>query len=182
MSKRTVWSFMGLAVYAVILVSGCAAPPTEAMSAAEQAIQDARAGEAEHYAMDAFQKAVDQFDVAQKHMAAEEYAEARTAAEKTIELAAAAGKETGVGRELMKVDAETKLADFLASWTEISAQLEKGRGKDALALAKEAGEFSQTISESLNELKDGEKWYELLAALEEADMKAKDFQARMGAK
>ena len=125
-------------VVCIGLIASCAGPPNEARSAAEQAIQDARNGDAEKYANDEFQATVDEFNKAEKHMTAKEFSEALTSYEKTIELATIAGTETGVGREISKADASSKLDEFQASWGDISKQIEKGRGRKAKALAREA--------------------------------------------
>ena len=81
MSKRTILSLMSLTVCIGLIASSCASPPTEARSAAEQAIEDI--GDAEKYAKDEYQVAVDEFNKAESHMAAEEFGEARAGYEKT---------------------------------------------------------------------------------------------------
>ena len=82
MSKRTILSMMSLVVCIGLITSSCAAPPNEARSAAEQAIQDARSGDAEKYAKDAFQATVDAFNEAEKAMTAKEFSEALSGYEK----------------------------------------------------------------------------------------------------
>ncbi len=180
MSKWAMLSLMSLAVCVGLIASSCASPPTEARSAAEQAIEDI--SDAEKYAKDAYQVTVDEFNKAENHMAAEEFSEARAGYEKTIQLASDAGKETGIGRELAKVDATSQLEEFLDSWSEMSAQIEKGRGRAVKALAGEAKVFSDSLSSVLNDLKNNEQWYELLTALADANATADGFKERAGGK
>ncbi len=176
MSKRTILSLMSLVVCIGLIASSCASPPTEARSAAEQAVADI--SDAEKYAKGEYQAAVDEFNKAENHMTAEEFGEARAGYEKTIQLASDAGKETGIGRELTKVDAETKLEEFQASWTDISSQIEKGRGRAAKALAVDAAAFGDSLAGVLNDFKGAEQWYELLMALENASTTADGFRER----
>ncbi|MBT5876260.1 MAG: hypothetical protein HOH43_22740 [Candidatus Latescibacteria bacterium] len=182
MSKRTLPSMLSIFAGIAILVSSCAGPPNEARSAAEQAVQDARTGEAEKYAADAFKATVTAFNSAEKHMTAKEYSEALAGYEETIALATTAGKETGVGRQLSKADAETKLTEFLTNWGEIGKMIEKGRGRKAKALAQEAKVFGDSLAGSLNDLKGAEQWHELLAALESANVAAIEFNEKAAAK
>ena len=182
MSKRQVLSWLCLAVCVVLMASSCAAPPTEAMKAAEEAIENAKAEEVDTYAPTEFGIAQAEFAKAQQHMAAEEYGEARTAAEKTIELAQVAAKETTVQKTIIQTQSLNKLNDFRELWGALSKKIEKGRTRKAKALAKEAGEFAAAVGDTINVLKSSEKWAELNMVLEEANKKVAEFQEEFGKK
>lgn len=179
MSKRQIISWLCLAVCVSLMASSCAAPPTDAMNAAEEAIQNAKEEEVDKYAPTEFEKAQAELAKAQKHMAAEEYREARTAAEKTIALARTAAKETTVQKTIIQTQSLNKMNDFREMWGALSKKIEKGRTRQAKALAKEAGEFATMIADTINVLKSSQKWVELNMVLEEANKKVGEFQEKL---
>lgn len=180
MSNRTILSCFSAIVCLIMVSAGCTPPPNDAMAAARDAIEQAKGNEIDKYAPKEFEVAAAELAKAEQHMAAEEYAEASEAAQKTIELTQAAGQEATVQKQLLKVDVDKKLPEFMERWGEISSSIEGGRGRAARALAAEASAFADSLTAQLNELKAGEKWYELNMSLDAANSKADEFAERAG--
>ena len=179
MSKQAILSCMSLFA-CLLIVSACAQPPTEAMSAAETKLNAAKEAGFDKYAPEEYDAAAAELAKAQGHMAAEEYSEARTAAENTIMLVDAAGEEAEVQKQLIKREVDEALPAFLERWGEISASIEQGRGRAARTLAQEASAFADSLTMELNDLKANEKWYDLKMLLESANMQADSFAERAG--
>jgi len=179
MSNRVTLSFLSL-ITCLFLTSACVGPPNEAMSAAEQVINDAMAAEVDKYAPSDFGAATAALEKAKGHMAAEEYSDAKAAAENTLALIATANQEMLVQKELTKREVDETLPAFMTRWGEISGSIEQGRGRAARALAKEAKAFVDTLQVQLNELKTGEKWHDLKMLLESANTTADSFAERAG--
>ncbi|MBM3265779.1 MAG: hypothetical protein FJY97_20490 [candidate division Zixibacteria bacterium] len=178
MSIRTVSSF-GIALALVAVMGGACTPPPDAEKAnAQQAVDAAKNDGAEMYAKTQLDAAAAEWAKAEQHMTAKEYLEAKAAYESTVRLAAEAGKEAGVQKEMIKTEASQGIDAFMTKWGEVSAAIEKGKGKDAKALAAEAGEYAKTITEQINTLKTNGQWIELKAAVEEASKKADEFSGR----
>jgi hypothetical protein len=180
MSKRAIM-FCFCAVASLMLIStACTPPPNDLMAAAEDTINQMDQNQIDTYAKAHYDLVTAELAKAKQHMAAEEYTEAKETAEKTIELAKAAGEEAAVQRQLMRVDVDKKLPEFMERWSEISSSIEGGRGRAARALAVEAKAFADSLTENLNELKGSEMWYELNTALDAANATADEFAEKAG--
>lgn len=169
-----------LSVACLFVVAACAGPPTEAMDAAEAKINGALEAEIDKYAPTEYEAAAMEFEKAKAHMEAEEYGDAKAAAESTIALVDAANQEMLVQKELTKREVDVALPAFLERWGEISGSIERGRGRAARAVAQEASAFADSLTVQLNELKAAEKWHDLKMLLEEANMTADSFAERAG--
>ncbi len=169
-----------LSVACLFVVAACAGPPTEAMDAAEAKVNGAMEAEIDKYAPAEYETAAAEFEKAKAHMAAEEYGDAKTAAENTIALVDAANQEMLVQKELTKREVDVALPAFLERWSEISGSIERGRGQAARTVAQEASAFADSLTMQLNDLKAAEKWHDLKMLLEEANMKADGFAERAG--
>ena len=179
MSKLAVLSCLSI-VSCLLVVAACAGPPNEAMSAAEQAVSDAMEAEVDKYSPTEYEAAAVELEKARGHMAAQEYGDAKAAAENTIALVEAANEEMLVQKELTKREVDEALPAFLERWGEISSSIEQGRGSAARALAQEASAFADSLTVQLNDLKSGEKWYDIKMLLESANMTADSFAERAG--
>ncbi len=108
MSKRYGRCGLFLGVVMVVLLSlwGCSQPPTEALTKAEQALEEAKQKGADLYSEDLFKKAQESLKKAKDQVAAKEYKEAAQTLLETVPLAqqAVAGIETGKAR--MKEEAD----------------------------------------------------------------------------
>ncbi len=180
MSKRAIM-FCFCAVACLMLFStACTPPPNDLMAAAENTVNQMDENQIDMYARAEYDLVTAELAKAKQHMDAEEYTEAKEAAEKTIELAKAAGQEAAVQRQLMKVDVDKKLPEFMERWSEISSSIEGGRGRAAQALAVEAKAFADSLTANLQELSGSEMWYELNAALDAASATADEFAEKAG--
>ncbi len=179
MSKQAVLSCLSI-VSCLLMVAACAGPPNEAMTAAEQAVSDAMEAEVDKYAPAEYGTAAAELEKARGHMAAEEYSDAKAAAENTIALVEAANQEMLVQKELTKREVDEALPAFLERWGEISGSIEQGRGRAARALAQEASAFADSLTMQINELNSNEKWHDLKMLLESANMTADGFAERAG--
>lgn len=180
MVRRTLSSWLVALASLAVISTACTPPPDAEKAAAGDAVAQAKSAGAEMYAKTQLDAATAEWMKAEQHMTAKEYVEAKAAYESAVKLAADAGKEAGVQMEMMKAEAGTNLDAFMAKWTEVSAAIEKGKGKDAKALAVEAGEYAKTLTEKLNGLKEAGQWIELKAALDEANMKADEYKTKVG--
>ena len=169
-----------LSVACLFVVAACAGPPTEAMDAAEQAISDAMAAEVDKYAPAEYEMAAAELEKARAHMTAEEYGDAKTAAENTMALAESASQESVVQKELTKREVDVTLPAFLERWKGISQRIESGRGRAALELSRRATEFKNTLEPQINELRSAEKWHDLKVLIESANETADGFEAEAG--
>ena len=169
-----------LSVACLFVVAACAGPPTEAMDAAEAKINGAMEAEIDKYAPAEYESAAMEFEKAKAHMEAEEYGDAKTAAENAIALVDAANQEMLVQKELTKREVDVALPAFLERWGEISGSIERGRGQAARAVAQEASAFADSLTVQLNDLKAAGKWHDLKVLLEEANMTADSFAERAG--
>ncbi len=179
MSKQVFLTALSV-VACLFVAAACAGPPTEAMTSAEQAISDAMEAEIDKYAPAEYEAAAAELEKAKGHMAAEEYSDAKAAAEKTMEIIEAASQESVVQKELTKREVDEALPAFLERWGEISGSIEQGRGQAARALAQEASAFADSLTVQLNELNAAEKWHDLKMLLESANMAADGFAERAG--
>jgi len=164
----------------LLMIAACAGPPNEAMSAADQSINDAVEAEVDKYAPEQFEAAAAELEKAKGHMEAEEYGDAKTSAENTMSLVEAASQEALVQKELTKREVDETLPAFMERWGELSNAIEGGRGRAARALAQEAAAFADTLQIQLNELRANEKWHDLKMLLESAQATADGFAGRAG--
>ena len=167
-------------VACLLMITACAGPPNEAMNAAETKLNAAVEAEFDKYAPAEYEAAAAELAKAQGHMAAEEYGDAKTAAENTIALVDVAGQEAEVQKELTKREVDDALPAFMERWHEISTSIEQGRGRAARDLAHEASVFADSLTMQLNDLNSNEKWYDIKMLLESANMAADGFAERAG--
>ena len=179
MSKQALLSCLSL-MTCLFMVSACAGPPNDAMEAAEKGIDDAMAAEIDKYSPVEFEAAAAELEKARGHMAAEEYGDAKTAAENTIALTEAASQESVVQKELTRREVDEAIPAFMERWSEISGSIEQGRGRAGRELAQEAKAFVDTLQVQLNDLNAAEKWHDLKMLLESANMTADSFAERAG--
>lgn len=179
MSKQALLSCLSL-ITCLFVVSACAGPPNDAMEAAETKLNAAKEAEFDKYAPAEYEAAAAELAKAQNHMDAEEYSEAKTAAENTISLVDAAGEDAEVQKQLTKHDVDEALPAFMERWGKVSSSIEQGRGRAGRELAQEAKAFVDTLQVQLNDLKAAEKWYDLKMLLESANMTADSFAERAG--
>jgi hypothetical protein len=117
-----------VAVFCLALVSGCSKPPTEALTKAEQALDEAKQKEANLYAEEAYKKAEEALKKAKDQVAAKDYKEAAKTLLEVAPLAQQALAGVEAGKAKMKEEAGTYV-------TEVQKALD-GLKKDVAAAIK----------------------------------------------
>ena len=175
--KQAVWKTGLVAcIFALSLICACAKPPTQEMAAAEKAIADAKAKEADLYVQDVFATAQDDMKKANDMVAAKKYDEAKAAALEASKMAQQAAAQVDQNKQKMKEEVETMLPDVqkaidetktlaataikkkaVASKDEVQSaisklELDMTNVKDQLQAGKirQAGDLAKSLSEQVN--------------------------------
>jgi hypothetical protein len=106
-----------------LLQYGCAKPPTEEITKAEKAIEEARAKEANVYVEDVFKKAEAALKKAKDLVTQKEYKEAKAAAEEAATLGQQSASQVEAGKAKMKADAEQMITEVQAATNELKAMV-----------------------------------------------------------
>lgn len=107
MFKKGSWHALFLAAVVLsLMLAGCSKPPTEALTKAEQGLEEAKQKGANLYAEDAFKKAEDSLKKAKDQVSAKQYKEAAQTLTETIALAQQAVAGVEAGKAKMKEEAE----------------------------------------------------------------------------
>jgi hypothetical protein len=124
-------------VLSFTLFTGCAKPPTEEMTKAEKALEEAKQKEAPAYVPDLFTKADESFKKAKDYITNKKYKEAKQVAIETETLArqAIAGIETAKAK--IKTEAEQVAQDVQKGIDDLKAFAAGVEKKKALAAARE---------------------------------------------
>ena len=130
LKKRYLLSLMCvLMAFSFTLVTGCAKPPTEEITKADKAIEEAKAKEANLYAEEAFKKAEGALKKAKDQVTAKQYKEAKQAAVDTVNLVQQAIAGVEAGKAKMKEAAVGMAADVAKALddlkTDVAAALKK---------------------------------------------------------
>jgi hypothetical protein len=100
-----------IVAFSFALMMGCAQPPTEEITKADKAIEEAKAKEANLYAEEAFMKAEGALKKAKDQVTAKQYKEAKQAAIDAVNLVQQAIAGVEAGKTKMKEDAAKIAAD-----------------------------------------------------------------------
>lgn len=115
----------------LIILSGCAQPPTEQIEKAEKTLEHARSLEADLYAADLYKQAAEAVAKAKDLVAKKKYDEAKRLAEESSQRAQEAVLAVGANKAKMKTDTERMLQ-------EVSAAIDELKKYVAAALRKKA--------------------------------------------
>ncbi|OPY73313.1 MAG: hypothetical protein A4E63_00998 [Syntrophorhabdus sp. PtaU1.Bin050] len=115
--------FFVIMAFSLMLVTGCAKPPTEEIAAAEKAIEEAKAKEANVYAESAFKTAEESLKKAKDMVVAKTYKEAKQAALDTVTLAQQAVSGVEAGKAKMKEEAEKSALEVQKSLDDLKADV-----------------------------------------------------------
>lgn len=107
----------------IVLLSGCAKPPTEEIAKAEKVLEDAKAKEADIYLEDGFKKAEAALKKAKDLVTQKEYKDAKAAAEEASSGAQLLSSQVDAARTKMKADAEQMLQEVRAQTNELKTQV-----------------------------------------------------------
>lgn len=126
--KRGIWVMSLLLVPVLLLMLGCGGEPTKQLAEAKDALEKARAAEADKYTADLFTQAENSIAEAEALIAQQKFGEAKQLLMDAKAVADQAAAQAAVGKE----DTKTHVEDFFAEIGKIRDQL-----KDTQAKAKE---------------------------------------------
>ena len=158
MSRRSLYIvFITMVVLSFTLFAGCAKPPTEEMTKAEKALEEAKQKEAPVYVPDLFKKAEESLAKAKDYVTNKKYKEAKQVAIETeafgrqaIAGIEAAKAKTKTEAEQVAQDVQKSIDDLkgLAASTEKNKKLEAAREEVQSVIAKWEAELA-SIKEKL---------------------------------
>lgn len=135
-------SFLAIPILMATLLAGCSQPPTADLNAAKNAMEEARAAEADKYAPDEFNQAQSNFDAATKEITAQDnsffltrsYSKAGQLLKDTQAKAQTAQTAAKDNKEKVKLEVEALTTETEAAIQTAKAALAKApRGKDTQA-------------------------------------------------
>lgn len=98
-------------IVSLVLIGGCAKPPTKEIESAEKAVAEAKQKEADLYVKDTFSKAEGALKKAKDLVAAKNYSEAKASAEEASKLSQQAIQAVEQNKAKMKADTEQLIID-----------------------------------------------------------------------
>ncbi|HVN95103.1 MAG TPA: DUF4398 domain-containing protein [Syntrophorhabdaceae bacterium] len=138
MNRRSLYFvFAAVIMLSFALFAGCSKPPTEEMTKADKAVEDARQKEAPAYVPDLFAKAEDSLKKAKDYVAAKKYKEAKQAAIETQTLAQQAVAGIEEAKTKMKAEADQTLQDVQKGIDDLKAMVPQFAKKKTLAAARD---------------------------------------------
>jgi hypothetical protein len=153
--KQAVWKTGLVAcIFALSLICACAKPPTQEMAAADKAIADAKAKEADVYVQDVFAKAQDEMKKAGEMVAAKKYEEAKTAALEAAKIAQQAVAQVDQNKQKMKEEVEAMLPDVQKAIDETKALAATAIKKKAVASKDEVQSAISKLELDMTNVKD----------------------------
>src|SRR5512133_1431626 len=123
MNKRMYFVLVAMVAMSFVMFSGCSKPPTQEMTAAEKAMEDAKQKEAPAYAPDLYAKAEASFNQARDFVSAKKYKEAKQAAIDTQTFANQAAAGVEAAKNTMKTEAEQNVQDVQKGIDDMKALL-----------------------------------------------------------
>jgi len=158
--KKGIWA-VGLVIFPfLLLMLGCAGEPTKELAAAKDALENARAAEADKYAPDLFTQAENSITEAENLIAQKKYGEAKKLLMDAKAVAEQAASQAGVNKENTKTEVE----DFFAAIDNAMKQLKEtqdlakqwGIPKKNRALTEEMSGWDQQLKEARAEYDSGD--------------------------
>jgi len=133
----------------VLLISGCAKPPTEEIEAAKAAIEGAKGAEADVYAPNDFRAAQSALADAEAKVTDKQYELAKTSALQAKEKADAAKAAAGPNKAKAKAEAERLLTEAKAAVAEVKGMIENAPKKaDLGTLTADLEQVEQGLAEA----------------------------------
>ena len=153
----------GILMIAIFALGACAKPPTQEITQAEQAIQDATQKEAGLYAQDLLQKAQDSLKKAKDLVTQKKYDEAKKAAEEAANFAKQASSAAEQNKAKLKADVEQMGPEIQKALDELKALVAKSGKRLARNEANQINEMIKKWETDLAGMKDviqGQKFQE----------------------
>jgi len=181
--KRGIW-VVGLLVFPfLLLILGCAGEPTNELAAAKDALEKARAAEADKYAPDIFTQAENSITEAENLIAQKKYGEAKKLLMDAKGVAESAASQAEVNKE----NTMTEVEDYLAAINNAMKQLKEtqdlakqwGIPQSKRALTEEMSRWDEQLKKAQAEY-DAENYYSAKALASEIhqEVTEKDNQLR----
>jgi predicted S18 family serine protease len=170
----------GILMLAIFALGACAKPPTQEITQAEQAIQDAVQKEAGLYAQDLMQKAQDSLKKAKDLVTQKKYDEAKKAAEEAANFAKQAIPAAEQNKAKLKTDVEQMVPEIQKALDELKALVAKSGKRMARNEAAQVNEMIKKWETDLAGVKDviqGQKFQQAadqLKSMKEGIDKQKD--------
>jgi hypothetical protein len=128
---------IAMVVLSFAIFTGCSKPPTEEMTKAEQAVQEAKQKEAPAYVPDLFAKAEESLAKAKNYLTEKKYKEAKQVAIETETLGRQAIAGIEAAKIKVKTEAEQVAQDVQKSIDDVKALVASAEKKKPLAKARE---------------------------------------------
>jgi len=129
--------FMIMVILSFTLFAGCTKPPTEEMTKAEKALEEAKQKEAPIYVPDLFKKAEESLNKAKDYVTNKKYKEAKQIAIETETLGRQAIAGIEVAKTKIKTEAEQTAQDVQKGIDDLKALVAGAEKNKALATARE---------------------------------------------
>jgi hypothetical protein len=140
-------------VLIIILLTGCAKPPTQEIANAEKSISEATQKEANIYAPDIFSKAEESLKMAKDLSAQKKYKEAKKAAEDAVALSQQAISQVEPNKSKMKAEIEQMILDVQKAIGEIKGLFAKSPKQLGPRERKEIGELIKKWEKDIGDIK-----------------------------
>jgi predicted secreted protein len=140
-------------VLIIMLLTGCAKPPTQEIANAEKSISEATEKEANIYAPDIFSKAEESLKMAKDLSAQKKYKEAKKAAEEAVVLSQQAISQVEPSKSKMKAEIEQMLLDVQKGIGEIKGLLAKSPKQLGPRERKETEELIRKWEKDIEDIK-----------------------------
>lgn len=138
MNRRNLYIvFITMVVLSFTLFTGCAKPPTEEMTKAEKALEEAKQKEAPAYVPDLFTKAEESLKKAKDYITNKKYKEAKQVAIETETLARQAIAAIEDAKAKVKAEAEQVVQDVQKGIDDVKALVTGAEKKKALSTVRE---------------------------------------------
>jgi predicted S18 family serine protease len=153
----------GILIMAIFTLGGCAKPPTQEITQAERAVEEATQKEANLYAQDLLQKAQESLKKAKDLVTQKKYDEAKKAAEESANFAKQAIPATEQNKAKLKAAAEQMVPEIQQALDELKARVAKSGRRLARNEANEINEMLkkwETDLVGMKEMLQGQKFQE----------------------
>ena len=173
---------------AMLVLAGCSKPPTEAISSANQALDEARSAEASDYAPESLAKAEDAHNQLEAELKAQEdkfapfrsYDKAKQLAAQAKQEAETAKTDAVEGKEVARDEASAKIAQLRQDLQDLqkmlaSAPRGKGTEADLAMLRSDLGGIESTLTE-IDQAFGDQRYAEAIAKTESATASAQSIR------
>lgn len=175
MMRRSIWIWGALLIW-VLVMAGCAKPPTEEIEAAKAAVERARGAEAEKYAPKEFSALQDSLNAALTAVEQKEYDRAKVSALNVVDMAVEVEDKARANKAKIKKETEGRIEEAQAAVDSArsllgAAPVGKGTKADIEQFRADLSALQASLSEARNALS-GERFSEAKAKAQAIQSKA----------